>query len=578
METDSPTRGELLDFDALTGTISVAGQRAVLVDATALGQLRAQLIGQLGQSAARAMLTRFGYVQGWRLAESLKTRLEREGQESWLDAGVRAQMLLGMFTVKEPATGAGSRAGEMILNSFEAEQHIAHLGQSEVAVCWYLCGQMSGYLSNASGTDVFVLEERCVGRGDAACHFLGRTREEWGDTRSSELRFFHAEHLREWLDDSLHQTTETLKLVEKKLNDTRRVLKRVVSADVDPTGLIARSPVMRRLVDLARRVARVDTTVLITGESGTGKERIARFLHDESSRAAGPFVAINCGAITETLLESELFGHARGAFTGAVQDRAGLFEAANGGTLLLDEVGEMSAGVQVKLLRVLQEREIRRVGENRSRAVNARVVAATNRDLLDRIAEGAFRMDLYYRLNVVQLHMPSLRDRHEDILPLARVMLAESAMRLNRPVTSLSARAADQLLYYNWPGNVRELQNAMERAVVLAEVSRTDIEDLPEVVRTAIPTPSLTGPVKALELIEKEYILAVLDRNDGNQTITAEQLEIGTATLYRKLKAYGRTQTRGAKVVSDQSAVPPDDDAPSMEMRSDVAPEIELED
>ena len=194
--------------------------------------------------------------------------------------------------------------------------------------------------------------------------------------------------------------------------------------------MVTRSAPMRFLIDLAQRIAKVDSTVLITGESGSGKERIARFVHDQSTRVSGPFIAINCGAITETLLESELFGHARGAFTGAEFNRPGLFEAANGGTLLLDEVGEVSPGMQVKLLRALQEREIRRVGENQVRPVNVRVIAATNHELTKDIAEGRFRKDLYYRLNVVELHVPALRDRPEDLLPLARVLLAEAALRL----------------------------------------------------------------------------------------------------------------------------------------------------
>jgi len=307
---------------------------------------------------------------------------------------------------------------------------------------------------------------------------------------------------------------------------------------------VARSPAMRRLIDIARRIATVDSTVLVTGESGTGKERIARLVHETSARAAGPFIAVNCGAITETLLESELFGHARGAFTGAVQDRPGLFEAANRGTILLDEIGEVPTGMQVKLLRVLQEREIRRVGENKSRTIDVRVIAATNRELTEDIAEGRFRKDLYYRLNVVELHVPPLRERREDILPLARQLLAEATVRLRRPIEGLSPRAADQLLRYNWPGNVRELENAMERAVALARVSRTDFEDLPEEVRQAIPVPLLSGPVKVLEEIEKDYIMAVMDLNGSNQTRAAEQLGIGSATLYRKLKKYGVSVAR----------------------------------
>jgi transcriptional regulator with PAS, ATPase and Fis domain len=271
-----------------------------------------------------------------------------------------------------------------------------------------------------------------------------------------------------------------------------------------------------------------------------GKELIARFVHDESTRAAGPFIAVNCGAITETLLESELFGHKRGAFTGAASDRPGLFEAANRGTLLLDEIGDVSPGMQVKLLRVLQEREVRRVGENKSRSVNVRVLAATNRDLAHGVAEGAFRQDLYYRLKVVELYVPPLCDRRDDILPLARVLLADAAIRMTRKISGLAPGAADQLLRYEWPGNVRELENAMERAVALARGNRVELEDLPEEIRQAFPKPVVNGgAVQPLSEVEKEYILAVLELNDGNQTRTAEQLGIGSATLYRKLKKYG---------------------------------------
>jgi two-component system, NtrC family, response regulator HydG len=307
-----------------------------------------------------------------------------------------------------------------------------------------------------------------------------------------------------------------------------------------PLGIIAKSPTMRQLVDLGCRVAKVDSTVLITGESGSGKERIARLVHAESTRAAGPFIAVNCGAITETLLESELFGHARGAFSGATQDRPGLFEAANSGTLLLDEVGEVSPGMQVKLLRALQEREIRRVGENKNRRVDVRVVAATNRDLAHWVAGGNFRQDLYYRLKVVELHVPPLRERRDDVLPLARLLLADAALRMKRKISGLAPGAVDQLLRYEWPGNVRELENTMERAVALARGNRVEVEDLPEEIRQAFPRPVATkGTVRPLDEVEKEYILAALELNDGNQTRTAEQLQIGSATLYRKLKSYG---------------------------------------
>ena len=551
MQIEDLNSDELLRLDPQNGAISFAGQRAILVDATAMGILRSEFIQHLGRTAARAVLTRLGHVQGWGLAEALKGQFAFATEQEWREAGGFALMLQGIYGIAVASPGPLSIEGTTITGSFEAEQHIAHLGLSDDPTCWMICGLMSGYLSHVSGREIYVLEERCLGRGDATCHMLGRTRKEWGDTRSDELRFFHSEHLTSWLDTSLHEITGTLAKVEAKLLQAKRAIARVAPDHPDAGGIVVRSPAMRQVLDLARRVAKVDSTLLITGESGVGKERVARLVHEESPRARGPFVAINCAVITETLLESELFGHARGAFTGAVQDRPGLFEAANGGTLLLDEIGEMAPGLQVKLLRALQEREVRRVGENKIRPINARVIAATNQDLTERIAAGLFRKDLYYRLNVVELHVPPLRKRQEDILPLARVLLAEAALRLKRPTSGLSPRAADQLLRYDWPGNVRELENAMERAVALAQASHMESEDLPEEVRRAVPTPLLSGPVKALEEIEKEYILAVLERNEGNQTQSAEQLGIGTATLYRKLKAYGMVRPRGAPRESD---------------------------
>ena len=360
---------------------------------------------------------------------------------------------------------------------------------------------------------------------------------------------------------------KTQKLLERALQKAQSDAEEIEEAhqralaratrDVDePLGIVAKSPTMRQLLDQTSRVARVDSTVLITGESGSGKERIARLVHDESTRAAGPFIAVNCGAITETLLESELFGHSRGAFTGATQERAGLFEAANKGTLLLDEVGEVSPSMQVKLLRALQEHEIRRVGENKSRRVDVRIVAATNRDLARAVAAGTFRQDLYYRLRVIELHVPALRDRRADVLPLARVLLADVARRMKREISGLAPDAADQLLRFGWPGNVRELENAMERAVAFARTNRVELEDLPEEVRNAFPMPvATTGVVRPMEEIEKEYMLAAMELNGGNQALTASQLRISTATLYRKLKSWGKLGHKGAgRIVPPGSA------------------------
>ena len=540
MRTDDLDHKELLELDPEGGVIRFAGQRALLIDAVAMGLLRKYLVENFGLTAARTVLTQFGFAHGWRMAEAMQAEFKWDSNEDWRLAGTRIHSLEGLFRVESGSKDPLSKEGVVLVASYEAEQHLLHFGRTDVPMCWTISGLISGYISRTVGEEIYVLEDRCLGKGDAGCHLLGRTREEWGDEHAEELRFFHPNRLKDCLDVSLHRVTETLKAAERKLREHRRALIRVAPDVEEPLGIVAKSPAMRQLVDLARRVAKVDSTVLITGESGSGKERIARLVHEESTRVAGPFIAVNCGAITETLLESELFGHVRGAFTGATHDRPGLFEAANSGTLLLDEIGEVSPGMQVKLLRALQEREIRRVGENKSRRVNVRVLAATNRDLNQAVVDGAFRQDLYYRLKVVDLHVPPLRERRDDILPLARVLLADAALRMKRKISGFAPGAAVQLLRCEWPGNVRELENAMERAVALARGNRVEFEDLPEEVCQAIPRPvPAKGTVRPLDEVEKEYIVAALELNGGNQTHTAEQLEIGSATLYRKLKSYG---------------------------------------
>ncbi len=312
--------------------------------------------------------------------------------------------------------------------------------------------------------------------------------------------------------------------------------------------IIARSEAMQHVLDLARRAAASEATVLITGESGTGKERVARHVHDLSARSAGPFIAINCGALPENLLESELFGHAKGAFTGASRERRGLFEAAGGGTLFLDEIGETSPPMQIRLLRALQERRVRPVGANEEVAVDVRVVAATNRDLGAMLSDGSFRTDLFYRLRVVPLELPPLRDRRDDILPLSRHFIARTCATNRCGPCSLSADVLDILHRYNWPGNVRELENAIERAVVLAE-GQPDIRpiDLPPEVRGEVAAPIETadtpapsdGRVLTLQEVERQHILSTLEHFGGHRRKTAEALGIGENTLWRRLKKWG---------------------------------------
>ena len=293
---------------------------------------------------------------------------------------------------------------------------------------------------------------------------------------------------------------------------------------------------------LAETVAPTDSTVLITGESGTGKEVIARYIHELSTRSDNSFLSINCGALPESLLESELFGHVKGSFTGAVKDKTGLFTAANRGTFFLDEIGETTASIQVKLLRVLQQREVIPVGATEAVSVDTRVLAATNRDLEEEIKRGSFRPDLFYRLNVIAVHLPPLRHRQDDIPLLAESFLARSAMLRKEAVKTLRDDALDVLMAYSWPGNVRELENALERAVILTPGSVIDPDGLPERVtaRRAEALVSERTPVSpTLEAIERAYIQWVLQNEGGNKSRAADLLGIDPSTLYRKLARYG---------------------------------------
>ncbi|HWN70435.1 MAG TPA: sigma 54-interacting transcriptional regulator, partial [Haliangium sp.] len=377
MRVDDLDLGELLVFDGQEGVVRFAGRRVLILDAAALGLLRQQLVHALGRAAARVLLTRFGFAHGWRMAEAMQSRFAWERAEDWRDAGGLVHTLQGYILLDQRSAGPLSAQGATLASSYEAEQHLLHLGRADEPVCWTLSGLASGYMSRAEGRPIYVIEDHCVGKGDAACHFRGRTREQWGAALAPHLRFFEGLEADATTSLAPRRTRRTHLAPREQRAPMLAPAARTRPADA---ALVARSQAMQRVLDRAERMAAVDSTVLIMGESGVGKERMARLIHERSVRAAGPFVAVNCGAIVDTLLESELFGHARGAFTGAVQDRVGLFEAANGGTLFLDEVGELPAGVQVRLLRVLQEREVRRVGENQGRPVDVRVVSATHRD------------------------------------------------------------------------------------------------------------------------------------------------------------------------------------------------------
>jgi two-component system response regulator HydG len=344
--------------------------------------------------------------------------------------------------------------------------------------------------------------------------------------------------------------TLTRAVQHKALREEVKQLRAAAAAAEREGHVVGSSPAVRAMDDLLDRVVESDATVLITGESGTGKEVIARTIHARSKRAGNAFVAINCSAVPDTLLESELFGHVKGAFTDARAARRGLFLQADGGTLFLDEVGEMPMPVQVKLLRALQERTVRPVGGDDEQPFNVRVVAATNRDLETAIEERRFREDLYYRLNVLHVGVPPLRERGSDVLLLAQHFLDRFARQSGKKVAAISAEAAGRLLQYVWPGNVRELQNAIERAVALARYEHLTVDDLPEKIRKyqrshVVVASEDPGELVPLEEVERRYILRVMEAVGGNKTVAAQVLGLDRTTLYRKLERYGHGASAG---------------------------------
>jgi DNA-binding NtrC family response regulator len=339
------------------------------------------------------------------------------------------------------------------------------------------------------------------------------------------------------LDEVRQTVAEALEKI--RLKRENRALRAQLDAIGGRTRIVTRDGGMQKLLDMARQVAGTGANVLITGESGTGKELFARYLHEHGGRPDGPFVALNCGAFNEELLANELFGHEKGAFTGAV-GKTGLLEAADGGTLFLDEVTEMSPGMQVKLLRAIQEREVLPVGGTRARRIDVRFVAASNRNMKDWVAEGRFRQDLYFRLNVVNLHIPPLSERREDIPLLAQHFLDRAAPVMGKPVRRLSDEALSILKNYDFPGNVRELENIVERGVAICQGDTLEAAHLPDDLRdlTIHAFRRRDGRIASLEEQERDYIRWVLEQAHGNQTLAAQMLGIDRVSLWRKLKRY----------------------------------------
>jgi DNA-binding NtrC family response regulator len=549
MEIEHLRLAEVLDFQPALGVIRLNEQRVVILSAAAMGLFRKELIDTLGIDTARRLLLRFGYADGYHDAVALRDRSHWASPLDGLYAGAILHRLEGIVRAEIVAVEFDESSGRFEASvrwheSYVAEQHVNHYGKSTDPICWSLEGYASGYASACFGREIYFRETECAGQSATCCRATGKDARSWADALPALRADFRSGDLGkeiERLGAMVHERFKDLERREQAVASRERelnLLRERVARLAAKRHFIAESKSMQEVLEFAARVAPLETTVLVQGESGTGKEFVVRLIHDQSARASGPFVSVNCAALTETLLESELFGHVRGAFTGAVRDKPGLFEVAARGTLFLDEVGEVAPTVQAKLLRALQEREIRRVGGERTVKVDTRVVAATNRDLRAAVVAGTFREDLFFRLGAFVIEVPPLRDRREDIPALVYDFVRRASARMKKEVSSVSADAMAALMSYAWPGNVRELEHAIDRAIILAESTRIQLRQLPpEIIREPRPGPA----ADPFDLQEQEQVTIerALKRFRGNRRQAANALKISTVTLWRKMKRYG---------------------------------------
>ncbi len=458
LSSDSDDLRSQVQFCTESGQIWLHEHRMLLVHVEAQATLREELIDTLGMDRARGLLSRMGYASGARDAELIRTRSPSASDMEIFMTGPKLHMLEGKVKVTpvkvEFDRADGEFYGEFLWeHSWEALWHLRKYGIKAEAVCWTQIGYACGYTSAFMGRPILFKEVECYGKGDNNCRIIGKPLEQWEDTKGHEI-FFNRESIAEQLIDLQTQVVQL----------------RSAMGDMDklPSDIVGDAPAFRYAYDLLKKAADSQITVLLLGETGVGKEVFARSLHDMGPRSGKSFVAVNCAAIPHDLVESELFGVEKGAYTGALASRPGRFERASGGTLFLDEIGELSLPAQAKLLRVLQEGEIERLGDDKTRKVDVRLVAATNVELKSLVKNGKFRSDLYYRLNAYQINIPSLRERKEDISLLANSFLRKYSAIHGKKLRGFTDKAKRALLGYSWPGNIRELQNMVDRGVLLA--------------------------------------------------------------------------------------------------------------
>lgn len=464
---DLPDLGDLterLRFSLRDGQIWLDTQRVALIHLSTLTSLRRELIDKLGVEDARGFLARMGYASGCRdAALARKLRPHCSVKDAML-VGPQLRAIQGVISLQpvqlEADLEKGTFFGEFTFSgSFEADAQIADFGLSNTSSCWMQVGYASGYISTFMGRDIVFKEIECRASGSQSCRMIGKPLRLWDDIEEELV----ALRLNREGAHALAARNAT------RLRNTPGSKDDIVDCTTLPHGIVGNSSGFVVVCQMLRKVANTDATVLFLGETGVGKEMFAKMLHRMGKRSDKPFVAVNCAAIPENLLESELFGVEKGAFTGAIQSRAGRFERADGGTLFLDEVGTLTLAAQIKLLRSIQEQEVERVGDTVTRKVNVRIIAATNVDLKEAVDQGTFRDDLMYRLNVFPVRIPPLRERREDIPPLMEFFLDKYSSIHGKKVTGFSRRAMDALYEYSYPGNIRELENLIERAVILAD-------------------------------------------------------------------------------------------------------------
>ncbi|MFA7232456.1 MAG: sigma 54-interacting transcriptional regulator [Victivallaceae bacterium] len=538
-------RAEDLQLDGLISfgedSLNLHGRRLVLHDTFAMAHFRQDLFESAGLEQSRQILFRFGYFWGQADAAAMKRIFKWENIEELLKAGCRLQTIQGVARATVKTMKIDEAAGSCLLeyvclNSAETENSFPEIGSTGEGICWIMLGHASGYASHCLGKDIYFIEKQCRAGGWPTCIIVGKDKESWGSEITPYMPYFQ----RVEIVSKITVLTEKIKQQNLELEKQRKNLKALEI--YEPGNLIpVRSAAFQQIIESACRVASFDTSVLITGESGVGKEVLARYIHRNSLRHDQPFVAINCGALPETLLEGELFGYCAGAFTGASRNRTGLLEQAGKGTILLDEIGDISPATQVKLLRVIQEKEITRLGENTSRKIAARIIAATNKNLHEEIAIGNFREDLYYRLSIVELKIPPLRERGEDILPLAHSLLKKLSKKLGIQKLTLDASCIEYLCEYKWPGNIRELENSLERAAIFSTGGLITPECLPtNIIHAGIKeTAGINNLNASLEEIEALHISRIMELCGGNRTKAAAILKISQVTLWRKLKILG---------------------------------------